>query len=109
MPHPRSVAFALLGLAIVSGTLAQSSYIPAAGFVPNADVAIAIARAVSVPIYGAEKIHSEEPLVAEPEGDAWLVHGTLQCSAGPDECIGGTVEVTIMRQDGRIVRIIHTQ
>src|SRR5579872_1907938 len=108
MKHWIFAVLSALSPAITAGALAQDSRIPPEGFVSNADVAIAIARAVSVQIYGAEKIRSEEPLVAELEGDRWLVRGTLSCPSGYG-CLGGTVEVTVMRRDGRIVKVTHTQ
>jgi hypothetical protein len=53
---------------------------PKEGFVPDKETAIAIARAVLIPIYGAKQIESEEPLLAHLESGVWTVEGTL--SAG---------------------------
>lgn len=74
----------------------RASYTPPAGFVPTADVAIQIAHAVLVPIYG---IHLDEqlPLTAQLDGELWIVQGTL-----PQGWRGGIVQIEISKRDGRI-------
>jgi hypothetical protein len=86
----------------ISETVAQGGYTPPLGFIPDAQTAIAVARAVLTPIYGAEKIRSEEPLTARKQDDVWVVSGTL-----PAGLAGGVVEVSISAKDGRILRVIH--
>lgn len=80
----------------------QHSYVPAAGFVPDAEVAIQIARAVLERIYGARQIEGQLPLTARMEGEAWIVTGTL-----PAGRLGGTARIEIAKQDGRILRVTH--
>ena len=75
---------------------------PAAGLVPDAGTAIAIAEAVSLPVYGKTQIDSEKPLRATLQKDVWLVTGTLH-----GQTKGGVVEVEISREDGRILRLSH--
>jgi hypothetical protein len=74
--------------------------------VPTADVAVQIARAILISIYGEEAIRREEPLTAELRGDMWEVMGTLHCPA-ESICNGGVVEISIVRADGRVIRIEH--
>jgi NTF2 fold immunity protein len=79
---------------------------PLNGFIPNAETAVA--RAV-IPIYGADTIRREEPLIAEQKADRWIVRGTLNCGRGRNECIGGTAEIEIAKNDGHIFRVSHYQ
>jgi hypothetical protein len=102
-------ACALAFIILASSALAQTpGYIPPAGFVPNAETAISIARAVLIPIYGAKAIQAEEPLTAERHGDVWVVEGTLPCPKG-GSCVGGTAELQLSAKDGRILHVIHYQ
>lgn len=90
-----------------SAALAQRpAFVPPKGFVPDADTAVAVARAVLIPIYGAATIRGEEPLRAERHGTSWYVNGTLQC--GP-HCVGGTAFVEISAKDGTILNVFHTK
>ena len=77
---------------------------PARGFVPTADVAIAIAVAVWSPIYGADHIAGEKPYVAVLHDGVWLVTGSL-----PKDSIGGVAEARIAQSDGRILSVTHGQ
>jgi len=76
-------------------------------FVPNAETATSIARAVLIPIYGAKVIQHEEPLIAERHGDIWIVHGTLCPKGAP--CLGGVAEVQLSAPDGRILHVTHSK
>jgi hypothetical protein len=87
----------------------HAQYTPPNGFIPNAETAIAVARAVLIPIYGADTIRREEPLIAEQKADRWIVRGTLNCGRGRDECIWDTAEIEIAKNDGHIFRITHYQ
>ena len=69
---------------------------------PNESTAIAIAKAVWIPIYGKEQIESEAPFVATLKNGAWYVHGSL-----PKGYMGGTAEAVISKRDGKILRVIH--
>ena len=85
---------------------AESAFRPARGFVPDQSTAIAIARAVLIPIYGANKIQAEEPLVALRKGDVWIVSGTLRCAPN---CLGGTASISLSASDGRILNLFHSK
>jgi NTF2 fold immunity protein len=97
----------VFGLLLSTSAFAQ--YVPPRGFVPNAETAIAVARAILIPIYGAENIKREEPLVAEERTDRWIVRGTLCPTLPPNSCLGGVAVVEIAKSDGRIVRVIRYQ
>ena len=68
----------LVAMVVLASTaaLAQTPTWPPNGFVPDANTATAIARAVLIPIYGAATIRGEEPLKAERVGEFWHVRGT---------------------------------
>ena len=89
-------------------TYAQAGYVPPLGFVPNAETAVAVVRAILTPIYDPQLLKREEPLVAEQRGDTWFVHGTLPCPR-PNSCLGGVVEVVIAKKDARIISVVHSQ
>ena len=82
----------------------QHSFVPAGGYVPTPEVAIAIAEAVLIPIYGEERIRNQRPLVAQIVDDVWMIRGTL-----PRDHLGGVAELELERSDGRILRVSHGQ
>jgi hypothetical protein len=93
----------------LSTALARETEFGFRDFVPDSPTAVAIARAVLIPIYGPELVRAEEPLQAtrqaSPQGDIWVVTGTLHCNAPP--CLGGTGEVKLSVGDGRIIHVTH--
>jgi hypothetical protein len=93
-----------------SAPVSNGFSIPKEGFVPTADVAISIAEAVLVPVYGKERILSERPFRASLEGQIWFVTGTVPCRNPPPgaECPGGAAEVRISKKTGQILFMIHT-
>lgn len=106
------IAFAsiVLAVALCAPAVAQTGYVPPRGFVPDAATATAIARAVLIPIYGADTIRREEPLTAIRQGDDWIVSGTLNCGTPkPQACLGGTASVRLSARDGRIFLVFHTK
>jgi hypothetical protein len=100
-----ALAFSLIAVPAIAQ---DRGYVPPAGFVPNAETAISIARAVLIAIYGAQAIQAEEPLTAVRHGDVWVVEGTLPCPTG-SSCIGGTAELRLSAKDGQILHVIHSQ
>jgi hypothetical protein len=77
---------------------------PADGYVPNEQVAIAIAIAICKPIYGEQAIERQRPFKATLHNGLWLVTGSL-----PSGSIGGVTEVEISKLDGRVLRVNHGQ
>lgn len=108
------VSFVLtLALATMSAA-ADTGHNPNHEYVPNAATAIAIGRAVLVPIYGGKQVQSEEPFVAKRQGDIWIVSGTLNCEVLSwwekllgDTCFGGTAEVKLSAKTGQIFHVTH--
>jgi len=99
------LAFLVVALTATQ-THAQRGYVPPRGFVPDAKTAVAIARAVLIPVYGEDTIRGEEPLIANRHGEEWYVDGTLQCAP---HCLGGTVFVAISARTGAIITMFHTK
>jgi hypothetical protein len=76
---------------------------PAAGYVPDSDTAIAIATAVLTPIYGKTTIDAEKPWKAGLKDGVWTVVGTFN---GKGE--GGEAIVQIDKRTGAIKFVTHT-
>jgi NTF2 fold immunity protein len=72
----------------------QGFTIPKDGFVPTADIAVTIAEAVLVPVYGKEAVRSERPFHAVLKGNLWIVTGTVPCEGAPAgaACPGGNAD-----------------
>ena len=82
----------------------SKSVLPAEGFVTNKETAIAIAYAISLPVYGKKQLDSELPFRAELKDGVWTVLGTLKCQ----NCEGGTLVVLIDKPTGKILFMTHT-
>ena len=80
----------------------ERTYMPPAGYVPDAATAIKIAVAVWEPIYGRKQIQGQKPFHATLRGGVWTVHGSL-----PPNTVGGVAEADISKRDGRVLRVIH--
>ncbi len=101
MKHALSVTLVILFLS--NNVMAtEHSYFPPAGFVPDAQTAVAIAEAVLTPIYGADKIKGERPFTATLKDGIWTVVGSL-----PRGTLGGVAIAEIAKNDGRIQRVSH--
>ena len=88
---------------------APKSVAPKDGFVPTAAVAVAIAEAVLVPVYGKQLINSERPFKAELAHDVWDINGTVPCNPPGSLCPGGAAEVKISKKTGQILFMTHDQ
>ena len=76
--------------------------VPKDGFVPDAATAIKIAVAVLEPIYGRDKIDSEQPFKAKLESGTWTIMGSLEKGH-----VGGVALVKISKRDARVVFVTH--
>lgn len=85
------------------------SFVPKNGFVPTATVAVTVAEAVLIPVYGQQQIASERPFKAELSGGVWDVTGALHCVPPDSPCPGGTAQVKISKRTGEIVFMTHYQ
>jgi hypothetical protein len=92
----------ILVLTAASQSAKPHNYKPPQGYVPTEVVAVRVAEAILVPIYGEDQIKGERPLSAKLEGDRWHVEGYL-----PPDMKGGVAEVWISKQTGEIFRVTH--
>ena len=106
-----SSSFVLLASAFGQSGKASAGCVPAGGYVSNEVVAVKIAEAVLIPVYGEEQIASERPFRGTLKNDVWTVDGTLTCSDGKGGtthvCVGGTAQVRLSEIDGRILSTVH--
>ena len=96
-----------LTIASVHAGEPKHTYVPPAGYVPDAATAIKIAVAVWEPIYGARTIAGEKPYKATLAGDIWTVTGSMPAISRLIPAPGGVAEADISKQDGRILRVSH--
>jgi len=82
----------------------RDTFKPKEGYVPDAKTAIKIAVAVWEPIYGEKVIAIEKPYIAKLSNDVWTVQGSL-----PKGTVGGIALAEISKDDGRILRVIHSR
>jgi hypothetical protein len=92
----------ILSITAVFAVDPKHTYMPPAGYVPDADTAIKIAVAVWEPIYGRDHIAQNKPFHATLKGGVWSVEGSL-----PKGWKGGVPEAEIAQKDARILRISH--
>jgi hypothetical protein len=71
--------------------------LPGAGVVPDADTAKRIAESVWMPMFGEEKIASQQPLNAELKFNVWIVSGSTESDAA--------LFAFILKKDGRILSV----
>ena len=104
---------AVLLLCYVSALAQVSSnrgVVPKEGFVPNESVALAIAEAVLVPMYGKSVIDSDRPFKALLKGNIWTITGSVPCDGPPGAvCPGGAAELRISKRTGQILFMTHYQ
>ena len=86
-------------------TAAVRSDKPAAGFVPDAEMAKRIAETVAGARYGEEEARRERPYRARLKGNVWTVLGTHH----PPLSLGGNSIIQISKIDGRIIFAHHTE
>ncbi|HXD92706.1 MAG TPA: YbbC/YhhH family protein [Bacteroidia bacterium] len=73
-------------------------------FVPNAETAISIAKAIWKPIYGWE-VNQSKPFIATLRDDGiWEVKGTYKKRGK-----GGVPYIRIQKSDGKIIQVWHTK
>ena len=99
------LASALLIAATVPNAAGQEAFFPPRGFVPDAATAIAIARAVLLPIIGQHAVDVEEPYSARKEGDTWTVNGNYGCKIS-QLCLKEGALVKLSATDGQILYLI---
>lgn len=84
-----------------SGQSAQ----PSNGLVPTQEVAIQIAEAVLVPLYGAERIRRQRPFKVNLSEGLWTVEGSYPEANKPT----GIALVQLRQEDGQLLKVTHGQ
>ncbi len=79
---------------------------PAAGVIPDAETAKAIAAAVAIPIWGKETVQSELPLRAGLKGNVRTVIGDPHLKGGE---VGGELIIQLDKKTGAVLAFLHTQ
>ena len=101
----RTCAVILLLSAFCSGmSVAASPKLPPQGIVPDEETAVKIAEIVFVPIFGTEEVIGFLPYHAQLKDGIWTVYGTLKRGSR-----GGTPQLTIQKQDGKVLEVWHSQ
>lgn len=72
------------------------------GYVPDAATAVRIAEAVWFPIYGNKETLRERPYKVSYKDGVWHVSGTL-----PPFYKGGTANIFISKDDGKVLAVFH--
>jgi hypothetical protein len=86
----------------------KNSYVPSEGIVPTKEVAIKIAEAVLVPIYGKEKIESEKPFNVELKDGVWCVTGSIPKPVKQNGVVlGGVFIIEIAKNTGEVISVGH--
>jgi hypothetical protein len=83
-------------------TIKKHNYKPEKGYVADKEIAVNIAKAVWISIYGKEQIEREKPYKAFLKEGVWYIEGSL-----PEGWLGGVAEAEIAKDDGHIIRISH--
>lgn len=84
----------------------QHSYVPSAGFVPDAATATTIAEAILSPIYGKDAIDRQKPFLVSLENDVWTVSGQRQKQANR-LVVGGVFRIQISKPNARVKYLTH--
>jgi NTF2 fold immunity protein len=83
---------------------------PKQGFVPKTNVALSIADAVLIPVYGKKVIDAERPFKAVLNGNVWTVTGSIPCDGPPRRSMPrGSRGVKISKRTGQILFMTHYQ
>ena len=94
-----------------SSLAASKPKLPPQGVVPDEPTAVKIAEAVLTPVYGNDKVASEQPFKAELKDEIWTVSGTLHCPDGKGGtttlCDGGVAVVEISKVDAHVISMVH--
>ena len=82
----------------------DTNFVPQSGYADKPEVAVGIAEAVAIGVYGRKQIEKQRPYLVKRLGDRWVVQGSWQY--GP-HAKGGVFEVEVAALDGRILHMIH--
>jgi NTF2 fold immunity protein len=99
-----SAFLVFLLLVLCSYGRADKSPLPAQGIIPDEVTAVKVAEAVFTPIFGAEEVAKYSPYHARLAKGLWTVYGTLKPGSR-----GGTPQMTIQKNDGKVIEVWHSQ
>lgn len=94
--------YLIYGLFAYGEDISTQGYVPTNGYICSAEVAIKVAEAILIPIYGAQSIKRQRPLNAELCEGLWRVTGTM-----PRGIKGGVVCIEIEKESGCVVNLSH--
>jgi len=105
----KTFATLLLCLALAYPQAASDrGFTPRDGFVPTQAVALAVAEAVLIPVYGKSVIDAERPFKAMLKNNVWTITGTVPCDGPPGAvCPGGAAELRMSKRTGQILVMTH--
>ena len=78
---------------------------PSKGLVPTQEVALQIAEAVLIPLYGAESIRRQKPFKVNLSAGVWVVEGSYHDAGKPT----GIALVQLRQEDGQLLQVTHGQ
>jgi len=81
-----------------------NGYFPKEGLIPTAEIAFKVVEPILKQIYGSEKIDNEKPFSINLENDIWIIEGHLDVGL-----LGGVAYVEIRKNNGEILKVIHTK
>lgn len=84
------------------------SLIPAKGLVPNAEIAVKIARMLLVEVYGEQQIKEQEPFSVNLRNGIWHIEGNLKIPKGTI-VFGGVFYIEISQKDCQVLKFLHTK
>jgi len=82
----------------------ELSGLPSNGVIPDESTAIAVALAIFNPIWKKEYVEKWAPYHAQLRNNVWTVWGTLKSGSR-----GGTPQLRINKNDGKVLEIWHSQ
>jgi hypothetical protein len=83
-----------------SPDISLASLKPKLGYVPDETTAIAIAKAVWVPVFGKDGVEAQKPITASLQNGVWVVQGR-----NPVPFPSETFVALISQDDGRILEV----
>jgi hypothetical protein len=99
----RMIAVSLVLMSASHGATDKSP-LPPQGIIPDEVTAVKVAEAVFQPIFGTEEVTKYLPYHAQLKDGVWTVYGTLKPGSR-----GGTPQMTIQKQDGKVIEVWHSQ
>lgn len=78
---------------------------PPNGLIPSEEVAVQVAEAVLIPLYGAERIRQQRPFKVNLSAGVWTVEGSYPEARVPT----GIAVVQIRQEDGQLLQVTQGQ